>query len=203
MRDYFYASGEGPVPLEALQNQKYRDILSIRLYYDWHTCVLPSLYILEKPNDICLLSFQRCAHGGMRTYDATESPCIAISQEACQVGVCPEESGHHQESKEGEAAGEGGVKWRDHSAHPSDEVRHASPLAAVNGKWWIVLLTALDVTRRPGTSDFIAQQMHAMNSMQAERDQRAQEIQQRKLQRPKQSVSSIPPLPPLPGNASS
>jgi hypothetical protein len=37
LRDYFYAGGEGPVPLETLQNQKYRDIVSIRLYYDWHT----------------------------------------------------------------------------------------------------------------------------------------------------------------------
>ena len=37
LRDYFYAGGEGPVPLESLQNQKYRDILSIGLYYDWHT----------------------------------------------------------------------------------------------------------------------------------------------------------------------
>lgn len=47
MRDYFYASGEGPVPLEALQNQKYRDILSIRLYYDWHTSVLFLFVILN------------------------------------------------------------------------------------------------------------------------------------------------------------
>ena len=29
-----------PVALEVLQNQKYRDVVSIRLYYDWHTCVL-------------------------------------------------------------------------------------------------------------------------------------------------------------------
>ncbi|KAI5990422.1 hypothetical protein EDD15DRAFT_2280125 [Pisolithus albus] len=28
------------IPLEALQNQKYRDVLSIRLYYDWHTDTL-------------------------------------------------------------------------------------------------------------------------------------------------------------------
>lgn len=27
------------MPLEVLQNQKYRDVLSIRLYYDWHTYV--------------------------------------------------------------------------------------------------------------------------------------------------------------------
>ncbi|KAF8269635.1 hypothetical protein EI94DRAFT_1771193 [Lactarius quietus] len=35
----FYAGGEGPVPLENLQNQKYRDVVSIRLYYDWNTNV--------------------------------------------------------------------------------------------------------------------------------------------------------------------
>jgi len=40
LRDYFYANGEGPVPLETLQNQKYREIVSIRLYYDWHTDAL-------------------------------------------------------------------------------------------------------------------------------------------------------------------
>jgi hypothetical protein len=38
LRDFFYAGGEG-LPLENLQNQKYRDIVSIRLYYDWDTCV--------------------------------------------------------------------------------------------------------------------------------------------------------------------
>lgn len=37
LRDYFYASGEGPVSQEVLNNQKHRDVLSIRLYYDWHT----------------------------------------------------------------------------------------------------------------------------------------------------------------------
>ena len=36
LRDYFHIDGEG-ISLEALQNQKYRDVLSIRLYYDWHT----------------------------------------------------------------------------------------------------------------------------------------------------------------------
>ncbi|KAH9062605.1 hypothetical protein EDB83DRAFT_2384982 [Lactarius deliciosus] len=40
LRDYFYAGGEGPVPLENLQNQKYRDVVSIRLYYDWNTDML-------------------------------------------------------------------------------------------------------------------------------------------------------------------
>jgi hypothetical protein len=34
---YFYIDGEGPLSQEELQNQRYRDILSIRLYYDWHS----------------------------------------------------------------------------------------------------------------------------------------------------------------------
>jgi hypothetical protein len=36
LRDFFYVGGEG-IPLESLQNQKYRDVVSIRLYYDWST----------------------------------------------------------------------------------------------------------------------------------------------------------------------
>ena len=36
LRDYFYVDGEG-IPLETLQNQRYRDVVSIRLYYDWST----------------------------------------------------------------------------------------------------------------------------------------------------------------------
>lgn len=35
--NFFYVDGEGPVPLEELQNQKYREVMSIRLYYDWST----------------------------------------------------------------------------------------------------------------------------------------------------------------------
>ncbi|KAF8335868.1 uncharacterized protein EI90DRAFT_2912352 [Cantharellus anzutake] len=37
LKDFFYADGEGPIPTEILQGQKYRDIQSIRLYYDWKT----------------------------------------------------------------------------------------------------------------------------------------------------------------------
>ncbi|KDQ16952.1 hypothetical protein BOTBODRAFT_619876 [Botryobasidium botryosum FD-172 SS1] len=37
MKDFFYAEGEGPVPLESLQNQKYSEIVSIRFYYDQTT----------------------------------------------------------------------------------------------------------------------------------------------------------------------
>jgi hypothetical protein len=54
LRDYFYAGGEGPVPLELLQNQKYRDVVSIRLYYDWHTCV-PDVEPFKMPTHLTLL----------------------------------------------------------------------------------------------------------------------------------------------------
>lgn len=57
-------------------------------------------------------------------------------------------------------------------------------------------------TDRPGTSDFIAQQLQAMTSMQAEREAQEQEAARRKAARPRQgmhpSVPAIPPLPPLP-----
>lgn len=49
---------------------------------------------------------------------------------------------------------------------------------------------------RTGTSDFIAQQLLAMNSLQAEREAQSREAQKRKLQRPRQQVD--PPLPPVP-----
>ncbi|KAG8934303.1 hypothetical protein FRC01_003816 [Tulasnella sp. 417] len=37
LNNYMYADGASPLTQEQLQNQKYRDLLSIRLYYDWHT----------------------------------------------------------------------------------------------------------------------------------------------------------------------
>ncbi|KAG8902226.1 hypothetical protein FRC00_000142 [Tulasnella sp. 408] len=37
LNNYMYAEGASPLSQEQLQNQKYRDLLSIRLYYDWHT----------------------------------------------------------------------------------------------------------------------------------------------------------------------
>lgn len=54
----------------------------------------------------------------------------------------------------------------------------------------------LTLIASPGTSDFIQQQMFAMNNMQAEREAQEREAQKRKLQRPKQQAE--PPVPPLP-----
>ncbi|KAJ3518863.1 hypothetical protein NM688_g9381 [Phlebia brevispora] len=119
LRDYFYAGGEGSVPLEGLQNQKYRDILSIRLYYEWHT-------------------------------------------DALMEEIGKDRKREKQKEKEGS-----------------------------NGETilWILRM-------RPGTFNFIAQQLFAMNNMQAEREAQEREAQKRKLQRPKQQAE--PPVPPLP-----
>jgi len=38
LRDFFYVGGdESGVPLSTLQNQKFNEILSVRIYYDWRT----------------------------------------------------------------------------------------------------------------------------------------------------------------------
>jgi hypothetical protein len=38
LRDFFYVGGdESGVPLTVLQNQKFNEILSVRIYYDWRT----------------------------------------------------------------------------------------------------------------------------------------------------------------------
>lgn len=78
MRDYFYAGGEGPVPLEVLQNQKYRDVVSIRLYYDWHTYVL-LLNLLEEE----LTLPQGCFDGRMRADDAAKPQLCTDDKETC------------------------------------------------------------------------------------------------------------------------
>ncbi len=56
---------------------------------------------------------------------------------------------------------------------------------------------------RPGTTDFIAQQMQIMARMQAEQEQRARELATRRLQRPRQQQEheeTIPEIPPVPAS---
>ncbi|KAH9837722.1 uncharacterized protein C8Q71DRAFT_754139 [Rhodofomes roseus] len=154
LRDYFYAGGEGPVPLESLQNQKYRDVLSIRLYYDWHTDAL-----MEE----CVRMMQQ----SLRASPAVKKRAKSVYQQR-NLGTIKKRKKEKQEEKE-----------------------------VNNGE------TILRILRmRPGTSDFIAQQLHAMTSLQAEREAQEQEAARRKAARPRQgqhpSVPAIPPLPPLP-----
>jgi hypothetical protein len=53
---------------------------------------------------------------------------------------------------------------------------------------------------RPGTQEFIAQQMQILTQMQAEQEHRAQQIAKRKTQRPRESQQelAIPAVPAIP-----
>ena len=75
LRDYFYAGGEGPVPLESLQNQKYRDVLSIRLYYDWHTYVQHSTRVRNRVHHQSRLT---CS-------DALMEECVRMMQQSLRA----------------------------------------------------------------------------------------------------------------------
>lgn len=51
LRDFFYVGGdESGVPLSVLQNQKFNEILSVRIYYDWRT---------DDLMEVSLISFKR------------------------------------------------------------------------------------------------------------------------------------------------
>ncbi|KAJ7619343.1 hypothetical protein FB45DRAFT_156615 [Roridomyces roridus] len=153
LRDYFYANGEGPVPLEVLQNQKYRDVYSIRLYYDWHTDAL-----MEE----CVRMMQQ----SLRSAPTTKKRAKSVYQQR-NLGTIKERKKEKREEKE-----------------------------VSNGE------TIMRILRmRPGTSEFIAQQLQIQTAMQAEQEQRAKELEQRKLKRPsanRQQQPEIPAVPPLP-----
>ncbi|KAI0632969.1 hypothetical protein C8Q77DRAFT_858545 [Trametes polyzona] len=155
LRDYFYAGGEGPISLEALQNQKYRDVLSIRLYYDWHTDAL-----MEE----CVRMMQH----SLRASPSVKKRAKSVYQQR-NLGTIKNRKKEKQQEKEKEVS---------------------------NGE------TILRILRmRPNTSDFIAQQLQALNSLAAERDAHAKEMEKRKLQRPRQQpqVPPVPSIPPVPG----
>ncbi|KZV65898.1 hypothetical protein PENSPDRAFT_655387 [Peniophora sp. CONT] len=156
LRDYFYAGGEGPVALEVLQNQKYRDVVSIRLYYDWHS-------------------------------DALMEECVRMMQQTLRAAPTIKKrakSVYQQRNL-------GTIKDRKREKKQEKEVN--------NGE------TILRILRmRPGTSDFIAQQLQILSAMQAEQEQRERAKSKiggsRKVHRPKQA-SQIPAVPPLPEDA--
>ncbi|GLB44150.1 putative munc13 (mammalian uncoordinated) homology domain containing protein [Lyophyllum shimeji] len=151
LRDYFYAGGEGPVPLEALQNQKYRDVLSIRLYYDWHT-------------------------------DDLMEECVRMMQQSLSSSPTLKKRAKSVYSQRNL----GTIRERKKEKRQEKEVTSEETIMRI-------------LRMRPGTSEFIAQQLQIMQAMQAEQEKRAKELEQRKLKRPSQRpASQVPPLPPLP-----
>ncbi|THU97847.1 hypothetical protein K435DRAFT_828529 [Dendrothele bispora CBS 962.96] len=153
LRDYFYAGGEGPVPLEVLQNQKYRDVVSIRLYYDWTTDAL-----MEE----CVRMMQQ----SLRSSAGTITKRTKSVYQQRNLGTIKERKKEKKQEKE-----------------------------VTNGQ------TIMQILRmRPGTSDFISQQLEMITQIQKEQEQRARQLEQRRLGRGggTNRISQIPEVPPLP-----
>ncbi|KAJ6520605.1 hypothetical protein DFH09DRAFT_227803 [Mycena vulgaris] len=149
LRDYFYAGGEGPVPLEVLQNQKYRDVMSIRLYYDWHT-------------------------------DALMEECVRMMQQSLRSSPTMKKRAKSVYTQRNL----GTIKERKKEKREEKEVSNGETIMRI-------------LRMRPGTSEFIAQQLQIMTAMQAEQEQRAKELEQRKMKRPS-NRQNVPPVPALP-----
>jgi hypothetical protein len=64
----------------------------------------------------------------------------------------------------------------------------------------LILFTifSTDPLGRPGTQDFIAQQLQIMQQMQAEQEIRAQQKARRGLRRPRSEAPPVPEIPPIP-----
>src|ERR1700734_3773304 len=103
----------------------------------------------------------------MCPHDAAEHACITIHQETRQECIQSTQLGHYQGTQEREEGTKGSLKWRDHHAYSSHEVRF--PLD------FIYQFQSQKCGCRPNTSDFIAQQLQIMTAMQAEQEQRAQQ----------------------------
>ncbi|KAJ3822209.1 hypothetical protein EV361DRAFT_921967 [Lentinula raphanica] len=155
LRDYFYAGGEGPVPLEVLQNQKYRDVVSIRLYYDWST---------DELMEECVRMMQQ----SLRSSAGTIKKRAKSVYQQRNLGTIKERKKEKQQEKE-----------------------------VTNGQ------TIMQILRmRPGTSEFIAQQLQILTQLQQDQEKRAKLVEARKLSRPNNSVkrqnADLPHVPPLP-----
>lgn len=129
----------------------------------------------------------------MRAHDAAEPARCAVHEEACEERLFPAQSRHDQGAQEGEEAG-GRIRERaDHHADIAHAVRYfLRSIFATN-------LTDGTDTRRPGTQEFIAQQLQIMAAMQAEHEAHAREVEERKLKR-QQNRDTIPPVPALPSH---
>ncbi|KAI0742851.1 hypothetical protein C8Q80DRAFT_1109139 [Daedaleopsis nitida] len=151
LKDWFHADGEGR-PLEALHNQKYRDVMSIRLYYDW-------------PTDALMEECVRMMQHSLRAAPSIKKRAKSVYQQR-NLGTIKNRKKEKQQEKEKDVS---------------------------NGE------TILRILRmRPGSSDFITQQLQAMSSLQAEREAHTKELEKRKLSRPRQQMPTVPEIPPVP-----
>jgi hypothetical protein len=176
--------------IEELQNQKFRDVMSIRLYYDWHRY---SAVVSEVPP---------LAHG-CRFSDALMEECVRMMQQ--QLRAAPTlrkkaKSVYSQRSL-------GTIKDRKREKKEEKDVSSGEVIMRILRMRYNVLLgdegRQLTLSHRPGTQDFIAQQLQIMQQMQAEQERRAQQKAQRGsrssgLRRPRGEELAIPAIPEVP-----
>jgi hypothetical protein len=183
LRDYFYAGGEGPVSLEVLQNQKYRDIFSIRLYYDWTTCDCFRLSAIAR----VLMLF---------TSDALMEECVRMMQQTLRAAPSFKKRAKsvYQQRNLGTIRERKKEKQQEKDVTSEEIIMRILRMRCDRGSCWVCVFL-IESPFRPGTSEFIAHQLQIMATMQAEQEQRTRE---QKRQRAQQNHPP-PPVPPLPG----
>ncbi|KAG8908954.1 hypothetical protein FRB99_000057 [Tulasnella sp. 403] len=145
LKDYTYAGGESPVALEQLQNQRYRDILSIRLYYDWST-------------------------------DDLMEECVRLMQQNLREAPTVKKRAKTVYSQRNL----GTIKERKKEKKRDTQQGNAEMILRI-------------LRMRPGTSDFISQQLEMVASTQAEQEKRAAARRSRLGSRLGNSPSPRPP----------
>lgn len=92
------------MPLETLQNQKYRDVLSIRLYYDWHTYVSTilgrsRLFISNFHRDALMEECVRMMQQSLRDSPSVKKRAKSVYQQR-NLGTIKDRKKQKQEVKE-------------------------------------------------------------------------------------------------------
>ncbi len=150
-----------------LQNQKYREVLSIRLYYDWHTFV-SSLLVVFSISQSC-------------SSDALMEECVRMMQQTFRSTSMKKrvKSVYNQRNL-------GTIKERKKEKQQETETKPTSELTIMR-----------ILRMRPRTQDFIAEQLQIMSTMQAEQEKDVREAEERKAKRQqrKEQVPPLPPLP--------
>ena len=185
--------------METLQNQKYRDIVSIRLYYDWHTCVsgffISNILLTNNPlvnRDALMEEYVRLMQNMLRSTSTIQKRAKSVYQSK-NLGTIKNRKKEKQQTTKEDSSGE-------------IILRILRMRYLFQALWLKYAPIGLIQSHRNGTSDFIVQQLRTLSELQAEQEAREKAKEQRRLNRRRQdgqgggnaSVPPIPPVPPVP-----
>jgi hypothetical protein len=182
--------------MEELQNAKYREIMSLRLYYDWHTLVFAPFIVIK----IITCCLQGSTHGRSSENDAVPVEGGANHQEAGQVRVFTKVS-HACFDPLGSdnmilCRNLGTIKDRKREKRRDKKADNAAEPILKVLRMRFVVTTVVNVVLsgfcRPNTQDFLTQQLKIMSQIQAEQQSRKE---QRQSFDPHGNGLSIPPVP--------